>query len=216
MADKIIETLLAQIDTEALLTELRRRLGVAGQLTESSGESATLGAAPSGSREPITMGVIQPDAFFRLSNPEAIRKFLSIMKRPQSPRAIVDGLKAGGVLSQAKNFYATVWTELKRAEDRGEIVNTPAGWALSEWYAGKAKPADNGKKPGRASKRGQASRRVKKGRNKPKFTPQLKSAHGAAAAPQTYQQFVSEGAKAGKNLKQIAEEWRARKSGGQK
>src|SRR5687768_4907898 len=167
MADKIIESLLAQIDTDALLTELRRRLGVAGQLPESSGESATLGAAPSGSRESITMGVIQPDAFFRLSNPEAIRKFLSIMKRPQSPRAIVDGLKAGGVLSQAKNFYATVWTELKRAEDRGEIVNTPAGWALSEWYAGKAKPGDNGKKPGRAQKRGRANKRpAKKGRHK--------------------------------------------------
>ena len=143
MAEFDFGPLLAQVPSEELLAELRRRLGtLLGEGLAGTGPVVLNGAT---GREGTAPGQIRSDEFFRLSNPEAIRKFLAIMKRPQSPRAIVEGLKAGGVLSNAKNFYANIWTELKRASERGEIVNTPSGWALAEWYPNKPKVVEPAK-----------------------------------------------------------------------
>ncbi|MEX2138228.1 MAG: hypothetical protein WD894_03150 [Pirellulales bacterium] len=53
-------------------------------------------------------------------------------KRPHSPKEIAAALKQGGVLSQAKHFYANVTTALKRLSDAEEVVNTKEGWGLAE------------------------------------------------------------------------------------
>jgi hypothetical protein len=205
-------TLIAQLEAErteldVTIAHLRRRLGMPPGNGEAS-QGGTLGQ-PAGSggagRESIAMGQIRPDEFFRLSNPEAIRRYLAIMKRPQSPRAIVDGLRAGGVLTNAKNFYANIWTELKRARARGEIVNTPSGWGLSEWYPNKPK----GHEP--------SAQKKKKGKRKQKKSSGGKetvSSGSAIPAPgkSAWTAFAAERMAAGKTMKQAAAEWKQRKA----
>jgi hypothetical protein len=201
MTDRIDFTpLLAQLDAEVLIEELRRRLGVAAQNSEGGALTSPGSPLVAGARDAITTGQIRPDEFFSLSNPEAIRKYLAIMKRPQTPRAIVDGIRAGGVLTNAKNFYANVWTELKRARARGEIVNTPSGWALAEWYPNK--PKQNDTPP--SKKKGKKKRKPAKVTAKTTAAPTAKKSDWA--------QFVAEQMKAGKTMKDAAKEWKQRKA----
>src|SRR5262249_31603004 len=148
--------LLAELEAEdverhATMAYLRRRLG------RSAGEAAAapLGGSitPSGTvslsvngREPSVPGRIRSDAFFRMTIPEAVKGYLGIMKQPQGPKAIMEGVISGGLLTNAKNFYTTLWTALKRMESAGEVVNTPNGWGLAEWYPSRPKGPDDGKK----------------------------------------------------------------------
>lgn len=79
---------------------------------------------------------IPSDLFFRLSTAQAVKKFLSMMKRPQKPRAIADALKAGGQVNATddKQAYGNVATALRRGTDK-EFVQTRQGeWGLVEWY----------------------------------------------------------------------------------
>lgn len=195
-------------ELDVMIAGLRRRMG----LPQSNGDGSTspIGSttvAVLGMREPGATGQIRSDEFFRLSNPEAIKKFLSIMKRPQSPKAIVDGLKAGGVLSNAKNFYANIWTELKRAEERGEVVNTPSGWGLAEWYPVKPKPPEP------------KSRKQSKKKGKKKPSARATAASGTSDAPARpteraggWNAFLAEQIRSGKTMKEAAEEWKKRKA----
>ncbi len=134
-------------------------------------------------------GQVRPDEFFRMSVPEAIKRYLEIMKQPQTPKAITDGLKSGGVLSEAKHFYANVWTALKRLRATGVVVNTKTGgWGLAEWYAGRSG--------------GATPEKPKRGRGKPR----KRSA---------FQTFMSEQMKGGKkSLKEAQAAWRERKESG--
>jgi hypothetical protein len=80
---------------------------------------------------------IQNDTFFGMSTSGAIRKYLSMMKRPQSPRTIADALHAGGQ-SHALNpkvAYTNAYTALTRMQEAGEAVKIKTGdWGLAEWY----------------------------------------------------------------------------------
>ncbi len=206
MADMVIDfsPILAQLSSEVLLEELRRRLGAGG----SSGDptAAPQAAANSTGRDPALSGQIRADEFFRLSGSEAIRKYLAIMKRPQSPRAIVEGLRVGGVLSNAKNFYANVWTELKRARERGEIVNTPSGWGLAEWYPNKPKQPE----PIKPIRKGRKKSNAKKARtSKAASAPASKASEDQTkGSVMTYSQFLSEWFKAKKPKKDMGIAWK--------
>lgn len=75
------------------------------------------------------------DTFFRLSVPEAIKKYLNIAKRPKTAKDITAALNAGGLTHQAKNLYATVYPTLMRMESNNEVVRVGKGeWGLNEWY----------------------------------------------------------------------------------
>jgi len=123
-----------------------------------------------------------------MSIPEATKRFLAIMKQPQTPKAIVDGLKAGGIISNATHFYANVFTTLKRLRLSGDVVNTTNGWGLSEWYPNKPKLAEKPKKKGRKTAK--------------------RSGEAKPAQPSAYRQFLSEQLKAGKTMADAAQEWR--------
>jgi hypothetical protein len=116
------------------------------------------------------------------------------------------------VLTNAKNFYANVNTELKRMKARDLIVNTPSGWGLSEWYPQKPKgnePAAPKKKKSKktAKKAAGAKRKAKAGHS---TTAASKSSGGPGKSEWT--RFSAEQMKAGKSMAEAAAEWKKRKA----
>lgn len=217
MADQTdsMTQLLAELETEraeldATISLLRRRLGQS-PTADGNGGSPPFTVSPMVGRDTPVTGRVRTDEFFRLSTADAIMKYLGIMKQPQNPMAIVTGLKAGGVLTNAKNFYANVNTELKRMRMRGLIVNTPSGWGLSEWYPQKPK----GNESTAPKKRGRhKSKKAAGAKPKAKATKPVDSAAKAAAAPgkSEWTQFAAEQMKAGKSMAEAAAAWKERKS----
>jgi hypothetical protein len=88
---------------------------------------------------------IPSDAFFRLSTASAIRKYLGMMKRPQTARAIADAMIAGGQVhaTTPEIAYRNVHTALTRGKDKEFVRTRNKDWGLVEWYgASKAKLDD--------------------------------------------------------------------------
>jgi len=216
MADQTdsLTQLLSELEAEraeldSTISLLRRRLGMSAS-NDGNGGSNPLGVSPNVGRDTQVTGRVRSDEFFRLSTADAIMKYLSIMKQPQNPTSIVNGLKAGGVLTNAKNFYANVNTELKRMRARTLIVNTPSGWGLSEWYP--QKPKGN-----------ELPAPKKKGKKKSKKHADAKAKAGASTAPAPkpsaapgksgWTKFAGQQMKAGKSMKEAATAWKQRKAG---
>jgi hypothetical protein len=210
MADLTIDVapILAQISSDVLIEELRRRLSLAATNDGAGTMPSTTSAAP---RENGPMGQIRPDEFFRLSTPEAVKKYLSIMKRPQGPKAIVEGLQSGGVLTNARNFYGVVYKEIMRMGKRGELVNTPSGWALSNWYPNKPKQVEVPKAKRKQKKRVPAAVATKALKSGSMLSigkgerPRRVQAGGDA-----YHTFISDRRKAGRSLAEANNDWKER------
>lgn len=205
-ADGTLAAWLAELEKEhearaLVIASIRQRLGL-----DPSGPIVTsLPAAGGGTLRTgsdVQGGPLRSDTFFRLSIPEAIKKFLNIAKRPQTPKDIAAALKQGGVLTQSSHFYANVTTALKRLRDAGDVVNTKEGWGLSEWYPNKPK-AEPPKK------------RAKKKRRLANVTSQAAAPTAAAGSyHSSYNQFMAEQRRAGKSMSEIAAAWKAKKAGG--
>ena len=150
------------------------------------------------------VGRVRGDEFFRMSVPEAIKRYLEIMKQPQTPKDIAEGLKSGGILSEAKHFYANVFTALKRLRSQGVVMNTKRGWGLSEWYAGRSGTGVDSK-PKRGKKNAKRGRKSKKGAGA------TATATAASGQPSGYRAFVGQQMKAGKTMAEAAAAWRKQK-----
>lgn len=82
------------------------------------------------------------DAFHRLSVSQAIRKYLSMRRKPSTTAEIVEALAAGGQSgSDGANFNVVVNNTLNRMQaPDGGISKVKRGvWGLTEWYENKAK-----------------------------------------------------------------------------
>lgn len=89
---------------------------------------------------PRTAATVQSDSFFRLSTAAAVKKYLGMVKRPQTPRAIAEALRAGGQVhaTDEKTAYINVYTALRRG--KGDFAKTRTGeWGLVEWYGNRPK-----------------------------------------------------------------------------
>jgi len=82
----------------------------------------------------ISAESIPNDAFFGLDIIKAIKKYLTIVKRPAPLKDIADALLKGGFTSRSSNFYKTTHTMLYRQKDAGDIVKVNKEWGLKEWY----------------------------------------------------------------------------------
>ncbi len=128
------EKLLADLEEERagidlMIAFVKRRMG---KLAEAA--SSALPAKPAGTI-PERSFRLQQDTFFRMSVPDAIKKYLNIVKRPKTAKDITAGLDSGGLTHQAKNLYATVYPTLLRMEKANEVVRVGKGeWGLAEWY----------------------------------------------------------------------------------
>jgi hypothetical protein len=144
------------IDYGALLSQLeneREKLDtmiawVRGKLGQPTQDFVMRGKVPdTGSK--VIEAKTQPrqlasDTFFRMQIPVAIKSFLNIVRGPRSAKVIVDGLKQGGLTSQAKNLYQTVYPTLLRMEKAGEVVRVTNGeWGLAEWYPAGSRKSSN-------------------------------------------------------------------------
>ncbi|HEV8509301.1 MAG TPA: hypothetical protein VGQ48_02500 [Gemmatimonadales bacterium] len=200
-----VEALLAELEAEdqerhVTMAFLRKRLG---QPAEGDGSLPT-GPGPVApfvgpTREQSVPGRIRSDEFFRMSIREAVRRYLNIMKSPQGPKTIMEALMAGGLLTESKNFYTTLWTALKRMEADQELVNTRTGWGLADWYPSRPKPDDakKGKKKKKAAKKESAE-----------TTPREKK------PPSEYQKFLGDAMAHGKSMIEAAAAWKAKKAAG--
>ncbi len=82
---------------------------------------------------------IQTDSFFGMSTSQAVRKFLNMMKRPQTPKAIAEALIQGGQVHSVDydTTYRNVYTALTRSKDF--VKTRTKDWGLTEWYGNKPK-----------------------------------------------------------------------------
>jgi hypothetical protein len=190
-----------QAKNALIIASLRERLGL------EPGEGVTPLASPVVRPSNGTgqhHGPIRADTFFGLSIPEAIKKYLSIMKRPQFPKAIADALLEGGVLSQATNFSLNVNTALKRLRDSGVVVSTREGWGLAAWYP-------NRKQVETAPAKKKAAKKVAKKSKPVLMKAAVKKTHNPPSNT-GWHRFLGEAAKEGKTMKQAAAEWKQRKA----
>jgi len=200
-----LEALVAELEAEirerqTALAHLYKRLGRSPDESPVTGDGGALlpTSGGSASRDGLASGRVRSTEFFRMSIRQAIRRYLEIMKSPQSPKAMTDALKAGGLLTQSKDFYTTLWTQLKRMEKDGEVVNTPAGWGLADWYPSRPKMDDKkGKKKKKPVKRDSGDTTT--GEKKP---------------PSEYQRFLGVEMGQGKTMAQAAATWKEKKAAG--
>jgi hypothetical protein len=86
---------------------------------------------------PSRGAALAEDAFFGMSIQDAARKYLKMVKKPQSAAEIAKALEAGGMTHQSKYLPNTVRTTLIRiANNGGDLVQVKKDWALAEWYPG--------------------------------------------------------------------------------
>jgi hypothetical protein len=83
--------------------------------------------------EPVSADV-RRDTFFSMSITDAAEKYLRMQKEPRPAKEICKMLKAGGLLTTAKNFYVTVYSSMLR-DARFKKVGKE--WGLAEWYPGR-------------------------------------------------------------------------------
>lgn len=146
------------IDYNAVLADLEAKRGqidaaiavIRAMLGTGATDGAQANGAPSGDESrpaptpvaaqiPRPAASLQTDTFFRLSTSDAVRKYLGMVKRPQTAKAIADALRNGGQVHAAdeKTAYVNVATALRRNADFVKTRNKE--WGLAEWYSGKAK-----------------------------------------------------------------------------
>lgn len=97
---------------------------------------------PSPARSRSAGSALLNDTFFGLSTPEAVRKYLAMMKRPQRVADISKALLDGGQIHarDATTAYNNAYAALKRMRQAGDAVRIKSGeWGLAEWYTNKPK-----------------------------------------------------------------------------
>lgn len=124
-------------DLEGVITYLRRKLGLN---TKSSSSPTNTHIEQEEAIE------LRSDSFFGMQVAEAIKKYLSIVKRPKPVSEIIEALEKGGLTSSSKNLYTTVMPTLIRKAKRDiDFVKVSNGsWGLIEWYPGRKKNKING------------------------------------------------------------------------
>ena len=135
------------VDWAAALADVEARIAKLQIMAESirefmaAGNLSPLPGGPGGGG-----GGIRPDAFLKMSIPEATKKLLEMTRVKQSTQEVMDALEKGGL---PPSKYNTVYSILsRRATQVGDIINMKGDWALAEWYPnyrkGKPKDAENG------------------------------------------------------------------------
>jgi hypothetical protein len=73
-------------------------------------------------------------AFLGKNLPEAVKLYLSAMKKTQTIREIATALREGGVKSTSDNFENVITGCLNRMKSNGDLLRFKDGWGLPEFY----------------------------------------------------------------------------------
>jgi hypothetical protein len=129
-------------------------------------------------------GDIPSEAFRGKSMPDAIKAYLSLVRRKQTTREITEALKTGGMESNAKNFIGNVSAVLNRlAKPGGGLLKIQDAWGLADWYPAGFRPTSERKK-GTKRKAGRKKNELKK-LSKPKTLSGRKRQVDLSAAEST-------------------------------
>lgn len=139
------------VDWEAALAELEAKRAVIDQAI--AGIRVMLGqAAPpplTGKAPTHDAKEIHQDSFFGMTTPDAVKKYLGMMPRPQNPRVIADALVRGGQAKDAESAYVNAYSALKRMRAQGHVVKIGSEWALASRYPHlRKKTGDSGNEKG--------------------------------------------------------------------
>jgi hypothetical protein len=96
-----------------------------------SGSIGTMSAFGSSNTVPMELPT---GAFLNKSIPEAIKLYLSAVKKKQTTREIAIALKDGGMETTASNWETTVTGALHRLKAGGVVLRFKDGWALADFY----------------------------------------------------------------------------------
>jgi hypothetical protein len=120
------------LETLIVSAKAAHELGALGPLRfpRVSGDTAPV-AEPLPTTEPIEL---PRGALLGKSLPDAIRLYLSAVKKKQSNKEIVTALKDAGVESTSANFEGVVAGALKRLKDSQVLLRFEDGWGLAELY----------------------------------------------------------------------------------
>jgi hypothetical protein len=198
------------------LAKLEAEYAMLGQTIERIRKDLGVTSAPEvntplpggGAAAPIVSGMVRSDEFFQMSMPEAIKRYLAIMKQPQTPKTIEVALRDGGFITTATKIYAKVSTAIRRLSASGDIVNVGKGWGLADWYRGRSfsGPTTPAKKRRRSSPRKKTGKRSAG----PKPSTETKETPSPPAAPDgmKWREFLKQRMKAGKSMKEASAEWK--------
>jgi len=109
------------------------RLQTALEVIEGKRGGSVSNAGPSAPEQ------IPLNAFYGMGVLDAGRKYLGLVRQPQSTTEIADALVKGGITHKSSNFPATVNAILLRdgVKKGGGIIRYPNGtWGLPEWHPG--------------------------------------------------------------------------------
>jgi hypothetical protein len=124
-------------------------LGAFGELQAGS-IAANVAPTPAGSAVDLPRG-----AFLGKTAREAIRLYLTTVRKKQTNKEISKALKDGG-LESSGDFDKYITSSLFRLKEDGELLRFDDGWGLAEWYPEsfrtKLGAAANNKKPAKRSK----------------------------------------------------------------
>ncbi len=116
----------ALAEIEARIAKLEATAATIREIIAAAGGTITTpyGGGPSGG--------MRPDAFLKMSIPDATKKHLETVRQKQSTQEVIDALQRGGL---PPSKYNTVYSILSRREKQtGDIINMKGDWALAEWY----------------------------------------------------------------------------------
>lgn len=138
----MMEPIESTIDYAAVLADLEGRRAAIDAAIDAVRQIVASGGGPSNPKMPVgklmSHADIPQDAFFSMSVPDAVKKYLAMMKQPRGTKDIIDALEKGGLQHQSENFYTTVHsTLLRREKQKGDIIRFKRKWAIAEWYSGK-------------------------------------------------------------------------------
>jgi hypothetical protein len=134
----------AATDYAAILADMEAKYAALGNAIASLRAALATGALGVGeiSTGPSSAGITQPPgapvslprgAFLGKSVTEAIKLYLSAIRKKQTNKEIAQALKDGG-LESTGNFDSYVTGGLFRLKNEGTLLRFDDGWGLAEWY----------------------------------------------------------------------------------
>jgi len=160
-ANDYLASLLADMEAkkaalDAAMTAIRAAI-VAGALG-APGDPQAIASVLNSTVIPAGTADLPRGAFLGKSATDAIKLYLSAVRRKQTNKEIAQALRDGG-LESAGDFGNFITSALFRLKKEGAVLRFDDGWGLSEWYneAFRAKlGVSSGKKP---AKRGKGKRK---------------------------------------------------------
>jgi hypothetical protein len=125
--------------------------------------STTQGIMYSGSNHDAPVE-LPTGAFLNMSIPDAIKLYLSAVKKKQTAREIAAALKEGGMESTAANWETTVTGALHRLKSAGAVLRFKDGWGLADHYPDSLRARIAKEKPTRGRPRKKKAAKTAKAR----------------------------------------------------